>query len=85
MPDGETKKLTFTLNQVIAGVLIFLAVVWGGKLLVRGAVKYVRGQIRAEVISIVTDLSGGKIDLNKLDGGKEKKLLPFASGDGIEE
>ena len=83
----EKKGIVITGNQLLIG-LVLVAVVWfGGKWAVRAGVGYVRSQVRAEVVSVISDFTSGKIDLDKFkkenNGGK--KLLPFASGDGIED
>lgn len=82
----ERKGITLTGNQLVIGLAAVAAVWFGGRWSLNAAVRYVRNQVRAEVVSVVTDLADGKIDLDKFrkdSGGK--KLLPFASGDGIEE
>ena len=87
MSDGEKKGIVVTGNQLLVGLVLVGAVWFGGKWVVGAAVRYVRDQVRAEVVSVISDFTSGKIDLDKFkkenNGGQ--KLLPFASGDGIEE
>lgn len=84
---GEEKKgITLTVNQLVVFAAAVLLVWFGGKWCLSAGVKYVRAQVRAEVVSVISDISGGKINLDefsKKDGGK--KLLPFLSGDEIGE
>lgn len=83
----EKKGIVITGNQLAAGLVLIAAVWFGGKWCLRAGVGYLRDQVRAEVVSVIADFTGGKIDLDKFrkenDGGK--KLLPFASGDEIGE
>lgn len=87
MSDGEKNGIVVTGNQLLVGLVLVGAVWFGGKWCLRAGIGYVRGQVRAEVVSVISDFTSGKIDLDKFkkenNGGK--KLLPFASGDGIEE
>ena len=83
----EKKGIVITGNQLLVGLVLVGAVWFGGKWAVGAAVRYVRDQVRAEVVSVIADFTGGKIDLDKFkkenNGGK--KLLPFDSGDGTGE
>ena len=81
---GEDKKgITLTVNQLVIFAVVVLAVWFGGKWCLQAGVQYIRSQVRQECIEVISDLSGGKINLDefKKDGGK--KLLPFLSGDEI--
>ena len=82
----EKKGITLTGNQLVVGLALLAALWFGGRWGLNAAVKYVRGQVRAEVVSVIADFTSGKIDLDKFkkdSGGK--KSLPFASGDEIDE
>lgn len=87
MSDGEKKGIVITGNQLLVGLVLVAAVWFGGRWACRAGVGYLRDQVRAEVVSVIADFTGGKIDLDKFkkenDGGK--KLLPFDSGDGTGE
>ena len=80
----EKKGITLTGNQLVVGLALLAALWFGGRWGVNAAVTYLRDQVRAEVVSVIADFTGGKIDLDKFkkenNGGK--KLLPFDSGTG---
>lgn len=82
---GEKKGITLTVNQLVVGIVLIAAVWFGGKWAVKAGVGYIRAQVRAEVVQVISDISGGKINLDEFKKGDGKKLIPFLSGDEIGE